>query len=106
MSLLTPHLPALKRLEQRVEKQDFIIKETHLKAERVVEKFKELEVLIIKNFGQKIGEELVEKLLKPHQNFINSRISMNQFDDVEQRIKVIEKQVEKFAISHAGAFVH
>jgi len=106
MSILRKHLPALRRLEKRVENQEFLIEQNHIKAQKVLEKFKKLERLIIKNFGEKSGEEFIEKVLKPHWEFINSRISLNHFDEVEDRIKRIEAQVKEIALSHSGAFFH
>ncbi len=102
MSIFKTHVPALGRLEERIERQEFVLKRAYEEGQRVLYLIEELEQFIIKNFGKEKGEEYVEKFLKSDLAFINSRISMNEFEAAEDRINKIMKQTEEIAVSNSG----
>ena len=101
MNFLRKHIHSLVNLEKKIDRQDFILKQTHEKGVRVLHLMEELEQFIIKNLGEQKGQEYIETFLRDDLAFINSRISMNEFDTVEAKIHKIRAEAERIFLTHS-----
>ena len=101
MGIFHKHIPAMKRLEERVESQELKLSQSHQKAETILNQVKKLESFILKNFGQKQGEQILAQM-SSELAYINQRISINEFDEASALLNKIDARIKSQAMSQAG----
>lgn len=106
LGILSQHLPAVERIEHKVRQEEFRLEEHERQAVLIIQLLHQLEATIIKNFGQKLGEKLVKEVLIHHWQYINSRISMNDFEAVTEELHKVMNEVRNHAEETMGASVH
>ena len=99
MGLFKKHIPSFTPLEKKVKQRSLNYENAHEKAEHVLRGLEELEHIMLKNLGEKGAEALIKNELRKDFEFLNSRISLNHFDEVNACIKKIKDKIQSIVLS-------